>query len=173
MHLDTVFNILSDKCCIMLSEMMGDDSSTRRTVDEYVQVEGLVANSTHMGGSVAESRGTLKESSPNSDEVLGTYRLQRRDVEFAKYVRQKGFAIIEVSGEEQLNYGCNILNLGNNHVVSIEKTTARRIASSPHFSGKVEFLNFEGVSCMYGGVHCASQVFRSTSDCNPVNNGAL
>lgn len=35
MHLDCVFSILGDKCCIMLEEMMGQDSKTKRLVDEY------------------------------------------------------------------------------------------------------------------------------------------
>ena len=35
MHLDCVFSILGDKCCIMLEEMMGAESKTRRLVDEY------------------------------------------------------------------------------------------------------------------------------------------
>ena len=30
MHLDCVFSILSDTCCIMLEEMMGPESPTRR-----------------------------------------------------------------------------------------------------------------------------------------------
>ncbi len=35
MHLDCVFSILGDKCCIMLEEMLGAESKTRRLVDEY------------------------------------------------------------------------------------------------------------------------------------------
>lgn len=35
MHLDCVFSILGDKCCIMLEEMLGTESKTRRLVDEY------------------------------------------------------------------------------------------------------------------------------------------
>ena len=37
MHLDCVFSILSDDCCIMLEDMMGETSPTRRLVDEYVR----------------------------------------------------------------------------------------------------------------------------------------
>jgi hypothetical protein len=37
MHLDSVFNILSDNCCVMLDEIMGADSPKRRTVDEYTK----------------------------------------------------------------------------------------------------------------------------------------
>lgn len=37
MHLDCVFSIISDNVCIMMDEMMGKDSPTRRRVDEWTQ----------------------------------------------------------------------------------------------------------------------------------------
>lgn len=40
MHLDCVFSILGDKCCIMLEEMIGQDSKTKRLVDEYSKNPG-------------------------------------------------------------------------------------------------------------------------------------
>lgn len=40
MHLDCVFSIISDNVCIMLEEMIGDSSATRRLVDEYTRVGG-------------------------------------------------------------------------------------------------------------------------------------
>lgn len=144
MHLDTVFSILSDTCCVMLDEMMGEESKTKRIVDEYVK-----------------ARRPQDENTTNGDATAyGDYALRRRGIEFSRYVRDAGYHIIEVSGEEQLNYGCNVLNLGNGDVISIERHTARRIANCPHFDGTVEFLDFEGVTCMYGGVHCASQVVQ-------------
>lgn len=147
MHLDTVFNIISDDCCLMLEEMMGEESATRRMVDEYVLVDSV--------------RGAqVSEDSP----VFGMYVLARSDIEFSRYMTEAGFNIITVSGEEQLAYGCNGLNLGNNHLVSIEKRVARRIACSPLFKGTVEYLDFEGVTCMFGGVHCASQVVYRRSE---------
>lgn len=140
MHLDTVFNILSSDCCLMLEEMMSENSPTKRVVDEYVYKTSQQA-----------------ESAPSASTV-GSYVLNRKGVEFSQYMRDQGYNIIAVSGEEQLNYGCNVLNLGDGNIISIEKMTARRIASSPHFKGTVEFLDFSAVTSMYGGVHCASQV---------------
>ena len=35
MHLDCVFSILGDDCCLMLDEMMGPESPSRRLVDEW------------------------------------------------------------------------------------------------------------------------------------------
>ncbi len=37
MHLDCVFSILGDDVCLMMDEMMGADSPTRRLVDEWTQ----------------------------------------------------------------------------------------------------------------------------------------
>lgn len=151
MHLDTVFNIISDDCVIMLQEMMGEESPTHRVVDEYVKSSSF--------GEAPEVQGDAK--------AVGQYRLARGNIEFSKYVRECGFAIIEISGEEQLKYGCNILNLGGGHIISIEADTARRIASSPLFKGKVELLDFSDVTTMYGGVHCASQIVKR----QPVETG--
>lgn len=39
MHLDCVFSVLSEKCCLMLETIMGDESKMKRLVDEYVRDE--------------------------------------------------------------------------------------------------------------------------------------
>lgn len=58
MHLDCVFSILSDNCCLMLEDMMGEESKTRRLVDLYVR-------------------------SPET----GEYSLQTEGTEFSKFMR--------------------------------------------------------------------------------------
>ena len=37
MHLDCVFSTIGPDCCIMLEDIMGEASPTRRLVDEYVR----------------------------------------------------------------------------------------------------------------------------------------
>uniref|UniRef100_A0A7S0ZC49 Arginine deiminase n=2 Tax=Timspurckia oligopyrenoides TaxID=708627 RepID=A0A7S0ZC49_9RHOD len=128
MHLDTVFNILHSDCCLMLSEMMGEDSPTRRLVDVYSRADGA------------------------------EYKLTREDVEFSKFIREEGYNIIPISGEDQLKYGCNVVNLGEGRIISVHKKTARDISKSEYFSGSIQYLNFSSVTAMYGAVHCASQV---------------
>ena len=156
MHLDTVFNVLSKNCCVMLEEMIGENSPTRRLVDEYV----------HISSPIWGSNSGLESKVNKKTIEVGEYRLYRRNVEFSQYLKNRGFNIIPVSGEDQLNYGCNLLNVGDGNIISIEKNTARKIALSPHFNGTIEFLDFSGVTAMYGGVHCASQVIsrRATSN---------
>ena len=76
MHLDCVFSILGDDCCLMLKEMMGEDSPTRRLVDEFTQ-----------------------------DVVSGAWSRSRERVELASYMRDNGFHIIEIDGADQLVRG--------------------------------------------------------------------
>eukprot|EP00871_Galdieria_phlegrea_P001982 jgi/Galph1/2785/GphlegSOOS_G1439.1 len=128
MHLDCVFNILSRDCVLLFEDMMGKNSPILRVVDEYVKKQN------------------------------GEYVMERNNVEFSEYLREKGFSIIPVSLKEQLQYGCNILNLGNGNIVAVHPTTARRIARDPSFSGNVEYIDMSSITAMYGAAHCASQV---------------
>lgn len=73
MHLDCVFSILGDRVCLMMDEMMGEQSPTRRLVDEYVR---------------------LGPGTP--------YRLEKRDVEFSRYMRDLGWHIIPIKAADQL-----------------------------------------------------------------------
>lgn len=81
-------------------------------------------------------------------------------VEFSAFLTSNGFTIILVTAQEQLEYGCNVLNLGSGRLISSESKSARRIATHAAFTGNVEFLEFGAVTAMYGGVHCCSQVVR-------------
>lgn len=73
MHLDCVFSIIADDCCIMMDEMMGDESPTRRLVDEWVR-----------------------------DAETGKYSRVQEGVEFASYVRGEGWHIIPIKAVDQL-----------------------------------------------------------------------
>ena len=76
MHLDCVFSIVSDNVCIMLEEMMGEASPTRRLVDEYTR---------------------------GSD---GAYAVSRQGVEFSQYMQDNGYHIIPISAKHQLEHRC-------------------------------------------------------------------
>lgn len=73
MHLDCVFSILGDDVCLMLEEMMGAESATRRLVDEYTR-----------------------------DTSTGRYSLSRENVEFSQYMKDNGYHIIPIKPEHQL-----------------------------------------------------------------------
>ncbi|PSC74328.1 Arginine deiminase [Micractinium conductrix] len=132
MHLDCVFSIISDNVCIMLEEMMGAESATRRLVDEYAK---------------------------GSD---GQYAQTRQGVEFSQYMKDNGYHIIPIKAHHQLEYGCNVVNLGNERIISVHMETARQIVQSPHFYGDVQCIDYSPITSMYGAVHCSSQVVKRT-----------
>lgn len=129
MHLDTIFNIASDNCVVMLESVMGDNSDRRRLVTEYTY---------------------------NTD--TGNYGVSRRDVELSLYIREQGYHIIPISEQQQEAYGINFLNIGDNRIIAVDESTARTILSDKNFNGNIEVIDFSGVTTMYGSVHCCSQV---------------
>lgn len=130
MHLDCVFSVLGEKVCIMLETIIGEDSTSRRLVDEYVRDDS------------------------------GKYSLAREGIEFSAFMTGEGFTIIPISAEHQLAYACNVLNLGNGRIISVHAPSARQIVKHPAFKGDVQVIDFSSVTSMYGSVHCASQVVR-------------
>lgn len=128
MHLDTVFNIIGPKVCIMLKDIQGKQSPLRRLVDEYRR------------------------------DATGKYFVARHDIEFLEYVEAEGYHVITLSNDMQIAYGCNGLNLGNNTLVTVDRMTAKFIARTPGFSGKIKVVDFSNNTNMFGSVHCCSQV---------------
>eukprot|EP01119_Soliformovum_irregulare_P002721 TRINITY_DN1297_c0_g1_i1.p1 TRINITY_DN1297_c0_g1~~TRINITY_DN1297_c0_g1_i1.p1 ORF type:complete len:907 (-),score=155.10 TRINITY_DN1297_c0_g1_i1:52-2682(-) len=133
MHLDTVCNIIGNKTMLLLETIIGTESPLRRLVDEYVQDEA------------------------------GKYILSKHDVEFSLYLRQEGWSVIPVTEEHQAQYGCNGLNLGNGKIISVDKSTAKHLARSDKFHGKIINIDFSNMTTMYGSVHCCSQVVARKS----------
>lgn len=130
MHLDCVFSILSQDCVLMLEDMMGEESPTRRLVDEYAV---------------------------GSD---GKYALTKENIEFSRYLGEEGYKIISVTAEEQLQYACNVVNLGKSRILSCHAPTARKICRSAHFNGTVEYLDYSAITAMYGALHCSTQIVK-------------
>ena len=133
MHLDTIFNVVSDNLCILLETVMGENSKHRRLVNEY----------------------TINNN--------GKYVLSKKDVEFSKYLKDEGFTIIPITEQEQAEYGINFLNLGNENIISVHKGTATKIIKSGKFNGKINVIPFDGMQTMFGSVHCCSQVLSRHS----------
>lgn len=135
MHLDTIFNVASEDVVVLLEPVMGSNSSIRRLVTEYTRNE-------------------------NSHQ----YEVTRRDVEFAEYLRAEGYHIVPFSDEDQRRYGINFINLGNNTIISVDEPSARKLLSDDHFAqvnkGKIQVIDFSGITSLYGSAHCASQVLR-------------
>jgi arginine deiminase len=73
-------------------------------------------------------------------------------------MQSEGYAIMPVSSEDQLKYGCNCLNLGAGRIISVHEDTARQIVRFKGFSGHVQHIDWSPITSMYGAVHCGSQV---------------
>jgi arginine deiminase len=136
MHLDCVFNIVDTKCCLLFDGIVSKDPALRRTVDVYKR----------------------SGNSPKDDLGWYAYAESESKVEFVDFLKKNEFEIIAITEDEQLGYGCNVLNLGNGELISSERLSARKIATHPGFSGTVEYIDFSAVTAMYGGLHCSSQV---------------
>jgi arginine deiminase len=146
MHLDCIFNIIGKSICLLLESVIGIQPDDKHRV---VDIWRRRTNMTSSGGM-----------------RYGQYELAAGEtgVEFSHYLVSTGFKIISISAQSQMEYGCNVLNLGQGRLISTEKHSARQIAMDPSFTGSVEFLPYHEVTNMYGGVHCSSQViFRSPS----------
>eukprot|EP01094_Clydonella_sp_ATCC50884_P001826 TRINITY_DN11378_c0_g1_i2.p1 TRINITY_DN11378_c0_g1~~TRINITY_DN11378_c0_g1_i2.p1 ORF type:complete len:714 (-),score=232.73 TRINITY_DN11378_c0_g1_i2:230-2371(-) len=134
MHLDCVFNIAHNNVAVYVKELMGADAIRRRLVHEYVQQED------------------------------GTYALERVDVEFTQYLRDHGYHIIELPEAYQEEFGINFVSMGQGKLIAIHQPSADLIASDPEFQrrgGSVVNIDFSGVTKMFGGAHCGTQVFRN------------
>jgi arginine deiminase len=140
MHLDCIFNVIGKMSCLLLDSVIGQQEDDKHRV---VDIWRRSVDGTNV-----------------SDVRHGRYELAACDkgIEFAQYLASAGFKIITISSEEQLEYGCNVLNLGQGRLISTEKQSARRIATDPNFVGTVDWLPYSDVTSMYGGVHCTSQV---------------
>ncbi|KAK3259623.1 hypothetical protein CYMTET_31389 [Cymbomonas tetramitiformis] len=143
MHLDCLFNILDEDLTVLAEDVMPDKDGNlaefRRMVDEY------------------------EFSKDRSCAETGHYYLKRRGVEFTQYLTENGFGIIPVSRKHQLEYGCNVLNLGNGNILACHKEASRAIVKDPRFKGKVQLLDFASITAMYGGLHCSSQVVKRSA----------
>ncbi len=142
MHLDCIFNILSYDVCVLLDSIAGENSLRRRLVTEYTRTQS------------------------------GEYKITQFDVEFSKYLTDRGFNIMYacyqisytatsyIPNEYQLKYGCNFVNMGNSQIIAVHEPTKKLIESSPHFQGKIVYVQYDMITNMYGAGHCSTQVFR-------------
>lgn len=146
MHLDCVFNVIGRKSCVMLSSMID-----AKPGDKSIRI-----------ADIWERRSDKTAETEKADGDCGMYRLARPDVEFSALLKEWGWNIVPITPQEQLEYGCNVLNLGNGRLISTEAKSARRVATQD-FVTSVEHIDFSAVTAMYGGVHCASQVVHRSS----------
>jgi arginine deiminase len=134
MHLDTIFNVLSDDKVLLLDDVLKDPKK-RRVVDLYRRTSNKAPNS------------------------IGYYVKVEEDREFGSFLRERGFHIATVTHEEQLAYALNFLNVGNGHVVTPygEEGYLDKIRD---MGIDVEHVPMKCLTDGYGAAHCMTQVIR-------------
>jgi arginine deiminase len=136
MHLDTFFNICDEQLCVCLKDIAEDHPRYLRIAHEYRQ-EGSE----------------------------GQYR-QVSKIPFGEWLKKEGYTVVKATHEQQDAYFFNFLNLGRNSkgtntILGINKDLEKAIREAG-FDGQVETIDFSGITSMYGGVHCSTQVLRKS-----------
>jgi len=153
MHLDTFFNIVNRNTVLLLDLVIGENAPFKREVEVYIQ-----------------------------DDDTKEYK-HVETLEFSRYLTRKGFRIIPITVEEQLNYMINFLNLGTNELNMTRIVTPNlylkdKIAKFYQTMNEenpviVDFINYERITAMYGAIHCSTQVFRYSQACQTENTDNL
>lgn len=73
---------------------------------------------------------------------------------FADFLRTRGYRVLDVTKEEQINYATNLLNLGNNKIVVPLSENSRVIAEIEKNGTKVIAAEIKELVGGYGAVHC-------------------
>lgn len=134
-HLDTIFTPLDESACICVDAVAQDHPNYMRIAREFVK--------------------------------HGNQYLEEVQMPFGKWLRKEGFTVVLASEAQQKNYFLNLLHLGkDSHGISkimtihpdVEKTLKKY-----GFKAEVIYLDdFSPITAMYGGIHCSTQVLRSS-----------
>jgi hypothetical protein len=82
----------------------------------------------------------------------------REGVEFSAFISGEGYHVIPISNEHQLQYACNVLNLGDSRIISVHAQSARQIVKDPRFNGDVQASGrcVQGHALPYDGGVCGA-----------------
>jgi N-dimethylarginine dimethylaminohydrolase len=143
MHLDTFFNLCDERLCVCLGDVADDKDRYLRMAREYRRVED--------------------EGEDENGRRKGRYREILR-MPFGKWLKKEKFEVVKASHEQQDAYFLNFLHLGKNakgeNTILATNRDVEKAIKEAGFVGHVETIDFTGISTMYGGVHCSSQVLR-------------
>jgi arginine deiminase len=133
MHLDTFFNVASEKLCVCVDKIARDDPSYIRIAHEFVKRE----------------EGYVKETSMPFGKWL---KKEGFEVVEATFKQQEDYFI------NLLHLGKTAL--GKDRVFAINPDVEKELRAHG-YDGEVFYMDFSPITAMYGGAHCASQVLRS------------
>jgi arginine deiminase len=142
MHLDTVFNIVDKERVVILEDIIGESNPKRRMVNLYTRKDGK-------------------------------YTLDGEPIEFSNFLKNLGYNLITVTNDQQLQYICNFVNLGptttnsKGVILSVNKDLEELLVRNG-YEGKVRYVDYRGITKMYGAAHCTTQVFRRQFPTNQI-----
>lgn len=146
MHLDTYFNILSEKYVIALDF----DETAQITKKNVYRKVYLYSNAEEQ--KIASDENEIPSSS-------GQYKLVKIFKDFYEYLKYENFTCIKVTYQQQLDYMINFLNIGNNTVLTVNPDL-KHVAKDTGV--EIIHIEFRPVMNMFGALHCATQVARKS-----------
>jgi len=171
MHLDTYFNILTDKTVVLLDfDSMGNNKQgkpLRRRVVVFEKNKELLtlkkkktSDFKIYGLSKNASNDEALEIETKKETHYGLYKMTAEYDNFVTFLEKDGYKICFVNLEQQRDYITNFLNIGNNNVISVCRDLEKVCKKYYIDDVLIDYLDFTGVKKLYGAIHCASQVSR-------------
>jgi len=152
MHLDTFFNVLSEKAVVIID--FDDVSKFKgKNINRKIQV-------------FTKKEEEILSKKPINEKYYGEYCLIEEYDDIYKYLEKEGFKYIKCSLAQQENFIFNFLNIGDKLIIAINKQLME-IVEKHKLDVKVINLEFEAVKNLYGGVRCATQVYRNILAASP------
>ena len=146
MHLDTYFNILSDKYVIVLDF----DDVQKYYPDKKIERKVYLYDN--------EANDSIESDNFEVPKIIGIYKLINIYEKFYDFLEKRlKYKLIKVTHKQQTEYMINFLNLGNNEVISVNKDLKKVGKES---NTNITFLEFKPILNMYGAIHCITQVSR-------------
>ena len=152
MHLDTYFNMLSDKHVIVLNFTECEEKYKKKVNRKVFLFEQNAKNP------ISEDEVVVNETNiADIPKVVGNYKLISVYQKFYDFLDDHGYTRILVSDQQQIDYMINFLNIGNNEILSVNEKLGE-VAKDANV--KVKFVEFRPILNMYGAMHCITQVSR-------------
>jgi len=130
MHLDTYFNVIASDKVLLRA-------SRFRSPNERPKVD------------IYEFNGTGYDPNP-----------AQLDVDFVEFLQGRGFNIIEIPNNEQLNYGVNVLCIGPDHVIGSVNSSGRYPLRFLETGVTADLISMNNIRLGYGSNRCMTQVLR-------------
>ena len=145
MHLDTYFNILSDKYVVVLDF----DDVQKYYPDKKIERKVYLYDN--------EAKAPIDSDDVKVTNSSGKYKLIKKYDNFYKFLKEQKYELIKVSHQQQVDYMINFLNIGNNTIISVNKDLQKVAKKS---GVNTIFIDFKPILNMYGAMHCITQVSR-------------